>query len=287
MLKKAVIPLAGMGTRLLPVTKSQPKEMLPLGRKPCVQHIVEELASAGLKDILFVTGANKRSIEDHFDLNQELRSKLQAADRLEDLEFEDMNINLFYTRQKRPAGLGDAVSYGQGFAADSPFVVALGDAVIESDGSTPLMKRMLDLYEKKEPAFVIAVREVPKKDVSKYGIVDMADDGEIKKLIEKPAIHEAPSNYAIAARYIFTPEIFEFLDKTLPGTGGEIQLTDAMQMMIKHGYKAYAVPLAEGEVRHDIGTFESYFKSFIDFALKDKEYGYTVRQHIQKIMDKD
>ena len=239
-----------------------------------------------LKDILFVTGANKRSIEDHFDIDQELRNKLQAVERLDDLEFEDLNIDIYYTRQKRPAGLGDAVSYGQGFAADSPFVVALGDAVIESNGSTPLMKRMLDLYQEKEPAFVIAVREVPQKDVSKYGRIDMTAEGEIKGLVEKPPIHEAPSNYAIAARYIFSPEIFGFLDKTLPGRGGEIQLTDAMQMMIKHGYKAYAVPLAEGEVRHDIGTFESYFKSFIDFALQDKEYGYTVRQHIQNIINK-
>ena len=290
---KAVIPVAGMGTRLLPVTKSQPKEMLPLGRKPCVQYIVEELAQEGIKEFLFITGSNKRSIEDHFDVDQLLRTKLQAAgqnERLDSLRFEEMNINLYYSRQKKPAGLGDAVSYGQGFSSNQPVVVALGDAVIESDNrSNPLLRRMIKLYEEKEPAFVVAVRKVKEEDVSKYGIIDILENEEglyeVKGLVEKPAIHEAPSNYAIAARYIFSPEIFDFLDKTLAGTGGEIQLTDAMQTMIKHGYKAYAVPLADNELRHDLGTFESYYKSFIKFALKDKEYGYRVRQYIQSICD--
>lgn len=289
---KAVIPVAGMGTRLLPVTKSQPKEMLPLGRKPCVQHIIEELAAEGIKEFLFITGSNKRSIEDHFDRDQFLRNKLQGAghnERLDALRFEEMNINLYYTRQKRAAGLGDAVSYGQGFAGDDPFVVALGDAVIETDSDNhPLLRRMLKVYEEKRPAFVVAVRKVKKEDVAKYGILDIEEiDGlyKIKDLVEKPAIHEAPSNYAIAARYIFDPEIFNYLDKTLPGAGGEIQLTDAMQMMIKHDHQAYAVPLTKDEVRHDIGTFESYYKSFIKFALKDIEYGYRVRQYIQSLSD--
>lgn len=291
--KRAIIPVAGMGTRLLPVTKSQPKEMLPLGRKPCVQHIVEELAEEGITDFLFITGSNKRSIEDHFDRDQQLIDKLQAAgqnDRLDSLRFEDMNINLYYSRQKRAAGLGDAVSYGKGFADREPFVLALGDAVIESHNKdNPLLRRMLKVYQEKEAAFVVAVREVPVEDVSKYGILDIekGQDGafSVNALIEKPPIHEAPSNFAVAARYIFSPEIFSFLDKTLPGTGGEIQLTDAMQMMIKHGYKAYAVPLTEGEVRHDLGNFESYYKSFINFALKDKEYGYRIRQYIKSLSD--
>ena len=296
---KAVIPVAGLGTRLLPVTKSQPKEMLPLGRKPCVQWIVEEIARAGITDILFITGANKRSIEDHFDIDQELRNKLQSAGKdnlLEALKIDDMNIDFYYTRQKVQAGLGDAVNYADGFVRDEPFVVALGDAVIVSQNHTPpLMERMLNIYNEKKPAFVVAVREVDKEDVSKYGIVDIEEDNDcngneelfVNDLIEKPAIHEAPSNYAIAARYIFAPDIFEFLDKTLPGTGGEIQLTDAMQMMLKHDYKAYAVPLNKNEKRHDIGTFDSYFKSFIDFALKDKEYGYRVRQYLELLNNED
>lgn len=290
-IRKAVIPAAGMGTRLLPVTKSQPKEMMPLGRKPCVQHIVEELAREGIEEILFITGSNKRSIEDHFDTDQLLRSKLQNAgqsDQLDSLRFEEMNISLYYTRQKRPAGLGDAITYAKGFAGDDPIVVALGDAVIESDSRSSLLGRMMKIYEEIEPAFLVAVREVEREDVSKYGILDLEkkqDLYEIKDIVEKPPIHEAPSNYAVAARYIFAPEIFDFLERTLPGTGGEIQLTDAMRMMLKHGHKAYAVPLLKGETRHDLGTFESYYKSFISFALKDKEYGYRVRQYIQTICD--
>lgn len=290
-IRKAVIPVAGMGTRLLPVTKSQPKEMLPLGRKPCVQYIVEELAGEGLEEILFITGSNKRSIEDHFDTDELLRGKLQNAGQsaqLDSLRFEELNIGIYYTRQKRAAGLGDAISYARGFVGDEPFVVALGDAVIESEGEDPLLRRMIRLFQEKEPAFVVAVREVRPEDVSKYGILELAERGElleIKDIVEKPARHEAPSNYAVAARYIFKPEIFAFLEKTLPGTGGEIQLTDAMRMMLKHGYKAYAVPLLKGEYRHDLGSFESYYKSFIHFALKDKEYGYRVRQYIQAICD--
>ncbi|MFW6257046.1 MAG: UTP--glucose-1-phosphate uridylyltransferase [Bacillota bacterium] len=289
---KAIIPVAGLGTRLLPVTKSQPKEMLPVGRKPCVQHIVEELASANLHNILFITGANKQSIENHFDVDQRLRNLLQQAGKnkcLEDLEFEEMDLNFFYTRQKTAAGLGDAVSYGQGFVDDDPFILALGDAIIESNGDQPLIKRMTDLFTEKQPAFVIAVREVPREDVSKYGVIDFTKDGDgpmqVQDLVEKPVSHEAPSNFAIAARYVFSPEIFNFLDKTLPGKGGEIQLTDAMQMMLKHDYKAYAVPLSSNEVRYDIGTFDSYFRSFIHFALQDKEYGYSVKQYIQELMN--
>ncbi|MFW5998556.1 MAG: UTP--glucose-1-phosphate uridylyltransferase [Halanaerobiaceae bacterium] len=292
-IKKAVIPVAGLGTRLLPVTKSQPKEMLPLGRKPCVQRIVEEIAGTGLSDILFITGDKKRSIEDHFDIDQELRNKLQSAGKdelLSALKFDDMNVDFYYTRQRIPAGLGDAINYANGFVTDEPFVVALGDAVIETeDHQKTLMERMKEVYQKEEPAFVVAVRKVNPEDVTKYGIVDIKENNsevwQINDLVEKPAIHEAPSNYAIAARYIFSSDIFGFLDKTLPGSSGEIQLTDAMRMMLKHGHKALAVPLSENEIRHDIGTFDSYFKSFIEFALNDKEYGYKVRQYLESIVD--
>jgi len=291
-INKAVIPVAGLGTRLLPVTKSQPKEMLPVGRKPCVQHIVEELAVSGLNDILFITGDKKRSIENHFDVDRRLQNLLQKAgkqDRLSDLEFEEMDLNFFYTRQKRVAGLGDAVNCAEGFIEEEPFLVALGDAIIESNHQQPLIKRMTDLFAEKNPAFVIAVREVPAEDVSKYGIVDLKEEEDgnlrVRRMVEKPSPHEAPGNFAIAARYLFTPEIFEFLEKTLPGKGGEIQLTDAMQMMLKHDFEAYAVPLAEQELRHDIGTFESYFRTFLHYALQDKEYGYRVKQYLQEVMD--
>lgn len=293
-INKAVIPVAGLGTRLLPVTKSQPKEMLPLGRKPCVQRIVEEIASTGLNDVLFITGDKKRSIEDHFDIDQELRNKLQTAgknDLLDSLKFDDMNVDFYYTRQRVPAGLGDAINYANGFVSDEPFIVALGDAVIETgDHLDSLLERMIKVYEKNQPAFVVAVREVNPEDVSKYGIVDIEEKESnnclvVRDLIEKPAIHEAPGNYAIAARYIFSPDIFEYLDRTLPGSSGEIQLTDAMRMMLKHRHEALAVPLNDNEIRHDIGTFDSYFKSFIEFALKDKEYGYKVRQYLESVVD--
>jgi UTP--glucose-1-phosphate uridylyltransferase len=187
--------------------------------------------------------------------------------------------------------LGDAVNYAKGFTSDEPFIVALGDAVIENkDGGDSLLKRMLKVYQEKQPAFVVAVREVAPDQVSKYGILDIQQQGSdgcylINDLVEKPAVHEAPSNYAIAARYVFAPDLFQFLDRTLPGTGGEIQLTDAMNMMLKHDYQAYAVSLNEHEMRHDIGTFASYYQSFIHFALKDKEYGYRIKQYLQSIMD--
>lgn len=288
LIRKAVIPAAGLGTRMLPLTKSQPKEMLPLGRKPCIQYIVEELASVGVTQILFITGQKKRAIEDHFDKDNELIRLLSLSgqkDILEELKFEDMDVTFFYTRQSIPAGLGHAVSCAKDFVDGEPFIIALGDSVIYSEEKDILLKRMIDCHEKNRGSFVIGTQTVPLEAVHRYGIISPGDevaDGvvEIKDLVEKPAPQNAPSTLAIAARYIMPPEIFDALDRTSPGKGGEIQLTDAIRLLLKNGIKGYSVSLTEKEKRYDIGNIQSYFEAFVDFALNDEKYGYSLRQYI-------
>jgi len=288
LIRKAVIPAAGLGTRMLPLTKSQPKEMLPLGRKPCIQYIVEELASVGVTQILFITGQKKRAIEDHFDKDNELIRLLSLSgqkDILEELKFEDMDVTFFYTRQSIPAGLGHAVSCAKDFVDGEPFIIALGDSVIYSEEKDILLKRMIDCHEKDRGSFVIGTQTVPLEAVHRYGIISPGDevaDGvvEIKDLVEKPAPQNAPSTLAIAARYIMPPEIFDALDRTSPGKGGEIQLTDAIRLLLKNGIKGYSVSLTEKEKRYDIGNIQSYFEAFVDFALNDEKYGYSLRQYI-------
>lgn len=288
LIRKAVIPAAGLGTRMLPLTKSQPKEMLPLGRKPCIQYIVEELARVGVTQILFITGQKKRAIEDHFDKDNELIRLLSLSgqkDILEELKFEDMDVTFFYTRQSIPAGLGHAVSCAKDFVDGEPFIIALGDSVIYSEEKDILLKRMIDCHEKDRGSFVIGTQTVPLEAVHRYGIISPGDevaDGvvEIKDLVEKPAPQNAPSTLAIAARYIMPPEIFDALDRTSPGKGGEIQLTDAIRLLLKNGIKGYSVSLTEKEKRYDIGNIQSYFEAFVDFALNDEKYGYSLRQYI-------
>lgn len=275
---KAVIPVAGLGTRLLPATKSQPKEMLPIGRKPIVQYVVEELADAGLDNILFVTGRKKRSIEDHFDVNPELNGKHP------DPEFAG-NLAFHYIRQKSQNGLGDAISYAEKFAGSDSFAVALGDSVIRGGSHSSLIKRMIEVHEREDAAATVAFREVAEEDVRKYGIASpkgRADATfEIEKLIEKPLPSEAPSRLAVSARYVFNPVIFEALRHTAPGRKGELEITDAMNTLIRMGHKVIGVKLRTDETRYDVGSFETYFKAFIDFALEDVEYGYMVRQHMR------
>lgn len=293
LIRKAVIPAAGLGTRMLPLTKSQPKEMLPLGRKPCIQYIVEELASVGVTQILFITGQKKRAIEDHFDKDNELVRLLSLSgqkDILEELKFEDMDVTFFYTRQSIPAGLGHAVSCAKDFVDGEPFIIALGDSVIYSEEKDILLKRMVDWHEKDKGSFVIGTHTVPLEAVHRYGIISPGEklaDGvvEIKDLIEKPAPQNAPSTLAIAARYIMPPEIFDALDRTSPGKGGEIQLTDAIRLLLKEGIRGYSVSLTEREKRYDIGNIKSYFEAFVDFALNDEKYGYSLRQYIIRKFD--
>ena len=288
MIKKAVIPAAGMGTRMLPLTKTQPKEMLPLANKPCIQYIVEELASVGVNQILIITGQKKRAIEDHFDKNMELNSSLSSSGQkelLEELSFENMDVQFFYTRQSMPAGLGDAINYARNFINGDPFIIALGDSVINSMEERSLLSRMIEQHKLDSTSFVLGTRNVPLEEVQKYGIVKpkgISTNGivEIEDVIEKPSPMSTPSTLSFAARYIIPASIFDALDRTSPGKGGEVQLTDGIRLLLKEGTKGYAVSLTEKEKRYDIGGMASYYEAFVDFALADEKYGYRLRQYL-------
>lgn len=289
LITKAVIPAAGLGTRMLPLTKTQPKEMLPIGSKPCLQYIVEELASVGIKDILIITGQRKRVIEDHFDKDHYLESLLQQSGQkelLETLQFDDMGLRFFFTRQSQAKGLGDAISLARSFVNNEPFVIALGDSIIHSMESKPLLERMTARYYNNPNSIVIATREVPIEDVSKYGIVKIKPENqlecEIEDVVEKPSPKTTPSTLAFAARYVVPPIIFDALDRTSPGKGGEIQLTDAIRILLREGVKGYSEKLTVNEKRYDIGNMSSYFEAFIDFALVDEKYGYQLKQYLYR-----
>ena len=231
---KAVVPVAGLGTRLLPATKSQPKEMLPVGRKPVVQYVIEEIEQAGLRSVLFVTGRNKTAIEDHFDRNSELRRTLangKKSDLLAALAYEDANVEFLYIRQSEQLELGHAVSLAEGYAEGQPFAIALGNSIIESKQSPTVLRRLIDAFERAGASAAIAFEEVEPDDVVHYGIADPADTlpgfgGDVfrlRGLVEKPAVAEAPSRYAIAGRYVVSSAVFDALRRTQPGKGGEIQ----------------------------------------------------------------
>jgi UTP--glucose-1-phosphate uridylyltransferase len=289
---KAIIPAAGLGTRLLPATKSQPKEMLPVGRKPILQFVVEELLAADINQLLVITGRRKRTIEDHFDSDPQLTSALRHAgndERLAELMNIEGKSRIYYTRQSSPKGLGHAVSLGANFVANDHFVVALGDSLIAGDEPAFSIRAMINAHKNLNAAATIAVENVPPEETTHYGIVDIKDaipspgnPAEMTGVVEKPQPNAAPSSLAIAARYIFGPQIFEALGRTLPDMHGEIQLTDAIQILIHMGYPVYAWLLPDSYQRYDIGNFESYFRAFIDFALDDKRYGYIVRKYIKE-----
>jgi UTP--glucose-1-phosphate uridylyltransferase len=287
----AVIPVAGLGTRLLPATKSQPKEMLPVGRKPVVQYVVEELTRVGTTQVLFVTGPGKASIENHFDRNAELVQMLRESGKeelLAALEYDRSPVQYFYTRQRELLGLGHAISCARSFVGNRPFVVALGDSIIGMHAESDVVQRMTRCYHEREAAAVIAFEEVPLSEVSQYGIAKPKTDDdlfEIEDLVEKPSAREAPSNLAIAARYVLSPAIFEVLAQTRRGKGGEIQLTDAIRALIRDGGRAYGVRLRPDERRYDIGNFEAYFEAFVEFALADPTHGPAVRRHLLKALD--
>jgi UTP--glucose-1-phosphate uridylyltransferase len=289
----AIVPVAGLGSRLLPATKSQPKEMLPVGRKPVVQYVVEELTRVGLNQILFITGSGKTSIENHFDLDIELIQTLRETgkeDLLAELSFERASVRYFYTRQRQLLGLGHAVLCAKNFVGDQPFVVALGDSIIGINAKSDVVKRMKEQFLAREATAVIAFEEVPRADVSRYGIAVPRDNGDIFELadvVEKPSVDKAPSNLAIAARYVFSPIIFDALAQTDFGAGNEIQLTDAIRRLIQEGHKVYGMRLQPHEKRYDIGNFDSYFRAFVEFALADEKYGITLRQHLEALLDAD
>jgi len=288
---KAIVPAAGLGTRLLPATKSQPKEMLPVGRKPVVQYVVEELQAAGLRQILMITGRPKRAIEDHFDSDPQLVSALEQAGNeavLADLAYLEGKSRFFYTRQSTPRGLGHAVLLGADFADDDDFVVALGDSLIAAEDPAAPLRAMIKAQRDLGAAALVAVEKVPLEEAFRYGIVSIAGaeppPGEpvaVTDIVEKPPVGTAPTTLAVAARYVFSPAIFEALKRTLPGKRGEIQLTDAIRLLTRMGESVYAWLLSPDQRRYDVGNFESYFRTFIDFALADERYGYLVRKYIK------
>jgi len=289
---KAVIPAAGLGTRLLPATKSQPKEMLPVGRKPTIQYVVEELEAAGITQILIITGQKKRAIEDHFDRDPELIRCLEEKGNhrlICELEYEEAGVQLFYTRQSEQLGTAHAIKLAENFADGDPFVVCLGDSIIKSEQPGDFLKRLIDTHQEREASVTIAFQEVKREDVVKYGIAlpdpDHIEDSQfrLKGLVEKPSVEEAPSNLAISARYIFSPEIFDAIRKT-PQKNGEYQITDSIRLLMEHG-EVWGLRLAPDEKRFDVGGFESYFKAFLTFALEDEEVGDAFREYAMELIN--
>ena len=287
----AVVPVAGRGTRLLPLTKSQPKEMLPVGQKPVVQHVAEELAASGVRRLIFVTGPGKYAIENHFDINEELIARLREGgqeDMLARLAFDREDLQFYYTRQRRQLGLGHAILCAKQLVGDQSFVVALGDSIIGLHAESDVVRRMSTIFERERADAVIAFETVPPADVVNYGIAQAkanhADHFVLAKIVEKPAPSEAPSCLAVAGRYVFRSSIFEHIEKIPTGKGGEIQLTDAIERMLQQGGKVLGVPLAEGEKRYDIGNYPSYFRAFLEFALQDPEYGQSLRDFARTLL---
>lgn len=287
----AVVPVAGRGTRLLPLTKSQPKEMLPIGSKPVVQYVVEELARCGLSRLLFITGPGKTAIENHFDVDAELIANLRETGKeelLEELAFERADLEYFYTRQRRQLGLGHAVLCARPVVGRQSFVVALGDSIIGLNAQSDVVRRMIKAFETSGAAAVVAFEEVPREEVVHYGIASprgkIEPVFELQDLVEKPEVNEAPSTLAVAARYVFSPAIFDCLDQTKPGKGGEIQLTDAIRLLIQRGGQVLGVRLPPEQQRFDIGNFDSYFRAFVDFALASP-YSASLRQHLNDLLN--
>ena len=296
MIRKAIIPAAGLGTRFLPATKAQPKEMLPIVDKPAIQYIVEEAIASGVEDIIIVTGKHKRAIEDHFDKSFELEHLLEDTGKRELLDMVQSISNLadiHYIRQKEPLGLGHAIWCARKFIGNEPFAVLLGDDLIQSE--TPALKSMIELYEKHRTS-VIGALEVPMDEVDRYGIISPAatsadskaiGDGstggalKIQDLVEKPQPDKAPSNLAVIGRYIIEPEVFAILEHSKPGKGGEIQLTDALRVINQQ--KQMIAYRLQGE-RYDIGDKFGYMKATVDFALHRPDLGDKVRDYLRALV---
>jgi len=273
MVNKAIIPVAGWGTRFLPATKAMPKEMLPIVDKPVIQYIVEELLEAGVYNIIFVTGRHKRAIEDHFDLNPDLELHLERAGKkklLGEVRKISHLVNPIFIRQKEQKGLGHAILTAKAtLGSEEPFIVSLGDIIIKGINTIDIMRQIYHRYGKS----VIILFEVPRKDVFKYGIAKVRkidnDTFLVEDIVEKPSPQEAPSNYAVAGRYLFTPTIWEKLEKTKPGKGGEIQLTDAIKELLKEE-AVYAYKIDRNSV-FDTGNKLDYLKTVITFALERED----------------
>lgn len=286
--RKAIIPAAGLGTRFLPATKAQPKEMLPIVDKPTLQYIIEEAVDSGIEEILVITGRNKKSIEDHFDKSVELELELESKgklDLLEEVRKISNMVNIHYIRQKEPRGLGHAIHCAKSFIGQEPFAVLLGDDIVYSD--KPCLKQMIEVYEEYKTT-VLGVQEVPLQDVSKYGVVEgkHIEDRvyKVRNLIEKPQVEEAPSNIAILGRYIINPAIFEILEHTAPGKGDEIQLTDALRELAqKEAMYAYKF---EGQ-RYDVGDKQGFLQATVEFALRRGDLRDEFLNYLLALTDKE
>lgn len=294
-IRKAVIPAAGLGTRVLPATKAQPKEMLVIVDKPALQYLVEELIASGIEEILIVTGRNKSSIENHFDYSFELEKTLEEKGKLELLKVVDdisKLANIYYVRQKKPLGLGHAIGCAEAFIGDEPFVVVLGDDIIYTDenkGEVPVTKQLIDKYAELNGGNILGVQEVAEKDVNKYGIVkplETIDERtvEVENFVEKPSLEEAPSRLAALGRYVLEPEIFGYLRNTKPGKGGEIQLTDAILDMKNDKGKLYAYNY-DG-FRYDTGDKFGMFVANVEFGLRHPELKDRAKEYLKELMEK-
>ena len=284
--KKAIIPAAGLGTRFLPATKSQPKEMLPIVDKPTLQYIIEEAIESGIEEILIITGRSKKSIEDHFDKSVELELELEQKGKIEMLEMVQKisnMVNIHYIRQKEPKGLGHAIYCAKSFIGNDPFAVLLGDDIVDSE--TPCLKQLIGAYNECKTS-ILGVQEVAKEDTDKYGILDCKHIEDrvykVKDMVEKPNLDEAPSNIAILGRYIITPAIFEILENQKPGKGGEIQLTDALKTLGQQ--EAIYAYNFEGR-RYDVGDKLGFLEATIDFALKRDNLKDGLMEYITNIVE--
>jgi UTP--glucose-1-phosphate uridylyltransferase len=286
--RKAVIPAAGLGTRFLPATKSSPKEMLPVVDRPAIQYVVEEAVQAGLTDILIITGRNKRAVEDHFDRNFELEYYLERSGKdalLKEVQFASDLADIHYVRQRDPLGLGHAVSVARHHVGNEPFAVLLADDLMVDDAT--MLRSMIGILERTDSS-VVAVQEVAPEEISLYGCVEPESvdaDGvvNIRRIIEKPAREVAPSNLAVIGRYVFTPEIFEALDRIEPGAGGELQLTDAIALLLGE-QKVFGYPCVEG--RYDIGHKLDFLRANIELALDRDDLGPPLAAAIREIMQR-
>ncbi|MGP6151500.1 UTP--glucose-1-phosphate uridylyltransferase GalU [Priestia flexa] len=284
--RKAIIPAAGLGTRFLPATKAQPKEMLPIVDKPTIQYIIEEAVASGIEDILIISGRGKRAIEDHFDKSYELEETLAAKekwDMLKEIQEISSLANIHYIRQKEPKGLGHAINCARSFIGNEPFAVLLGDDIVQSD--KPCLKQLMDVYEEHQ-CTVVGVQEVPRQETNKYGIIGIEesiqdDVFEVNTLVEKPNPADAPSTYAIMGRYILTPEIFDILSQEKIGAGGEVQLTDAIlqlnesQRVLAHYFQGN---------RYDVGDKFGFIKATVDFGLQRDELKEKLMDYFQIIV---
>lgn len=286
-IRKAIIPAAGLGTRFLPATKAQPKEMLPIVDKPTIQYIVEEAVHSGIEDIMIISGRGKRAIEDHFDKSYELEETLAKKaewERLEEIRDIANLANIHYIRQKEPKGLGHAIFCARSFIGNEPFAVMLGDDIVEA--KTPCLQQLISVYEKHQSS-VIGIQEVPKEDVSKYGIIEperLIEENifQLKSLIEKPAVKKAPSSYAIMGRYILEPKIFSILENLPPGAGDEIQLTDAIRALTEtERVLAYYF---EGN-RYDVGDKLGFIKATVELGLKREDLKSDLILYLKELLD--